>query len=65
MIACGDGVVWFYSLSLDKWLYYPTGIASVRVIRSAADGRSAATADSSGRIMIFDLSAVRDALRAA
>ncbi|HEY0992290.1 MAG TPA: serine/threonine-protein kinase [Kofleriaceae bacterium] len=63
VIACGDGVVWFYSVSLDRWLYYPTGIASIRAIRPAADGHSMATSDSAGRVMMFDLRAVGEALR--
>ena len=63
MIACGDGVVWFYSVVGDRWLYYPTGTASVAMIAPTEDGRSAATSDSAGRLMIFDLDGVREALR--
>ncbi|HEY6177778.1 MAG TPA: serine/threonine-protein kinase, partial [Kofleriaceae bacterium] len=63
MVSCAGGVVWFYSISRDRWLYYPTGNASsITSIRAGADGRSAATADSSGRVLMFDLNAVRDAL---
>jgi WD40 repeat protein/tRNA A-37 threonylcarbamoyl transferase component Bud32 len=65
MIAGSDGAVWFCSLSTDRWLYYPTGIASITTIAPAPDGRTAATADSAGRLMFLDLAAVRDALRGA
>jgi WD40 repeat protein len=63
MISCAGGVVWFYSISKDRWLYYPTGTASsITAIRAGVDGRSAATADSDGRVLMFDPKAVRDAL---
>lgn len=62
MISCGDGVVWFYAPASNRWLYHPTGVASITAIRPADDGRTAATGDSAGRLMTFDLAAVREAL---
>jgi len=62
MIACHGGVVWFYAPAQDRWLYDPTGVASITEVRSAADGRTAVTADSAGRLLVLDLTAVRAAL---
>jgi WD40 repeat protein len=63
LISCAGGIVWFYSVSKDRWMYYPTGAASsITAVRVGADGRSAATGDSDGRVLMFDLDVVRDAL---
>jgi WD40 repeat protein len=61
MIACTDGAVWFRS-HRSQWAYVFTGAADISFARIAPDGHKAATTDFSGRVLLFDLDAIRQSL---
>ena len=59
MITTGDGVVWFYSMEIAQWIYFPTGSSGLTVLRVSGDGLRAATVESNGKIIVLDLELVR------
>jgi len=59
MITNSDGVIWIYSTISHRWLYFPSGVAGLTILRCSPDGKSAAIANSTGKLVILDLEIVR------
>jgi len=62
---CTDGSIWLYSVDRRAWLCVPTGTSDLSLAMVASDGKTGATFDADGRIILIDLERIRSAISSA